>query len=136
MRVHVTDHFHVFHTSSRFVTGVIVREKLSVFERILWRACRGNVFLRRAEIETPLENPTTVSHMTLYSTCIVQYRGFPKCKTSYRIFCSVCMYSFNDCMQMAHLYTSLCVLYLYMYIQNVHVCRLAHVYLLVLSFTF
>ena len=44
----------------RFVTGVIVREKLSVFERILWRACRGNVFLRRAEIETPLENPTTV----------------------------------------------------------------------------
>ena len=42
------------------MTGVIVREKLTVFERILWRACRGNVFLRRAEIETPLENPTTV----------------------------------------------------------------------------
>ena len=72
----------MFRTSSRFVTGVIVREKLSVFERILWRACRGNVFLRRAEIETPLENPTTVSHMTSYGTCSVQYQGFPKCKTS------------------------------------------------------
>ena len=47
-----------------FVTGVIVREKLGVFERVLWRACRGNVFLRMAEIETPLENPTTV-----ISTC-------------------------------------------------------------------
>ena len=50
-----------FYPLFRFVTGVIVREKLSVFERVLWRACRGNVFLRRAEIEEPLENPTTVS---------------------------------------------------------------------------
>jgi len=28
---------------------------------MLWRACRGNVFLRQAEIETPLEDPSTVS---------------------------------------------------------------------------
>lgn len=27
---------------------------------MLWRACRGNVFLRQAEIETPLEDPSTV----------------------------------------------------------------------------
>ena len=53
-------HVHVHILVTRFVTGVIAREKLGVFERILWRACRGNVFLRRAEIETPLENPTTV----------------------------------------------------------------------------
>ena len=52
-----------------FVTGVIVREKLGVFERVLWRACRGNVFLRRAEIETPLENPTTVRSI-IVCTCI------------------------------------------------------------------
>lgn len=28
---------------------------------MLWRACRGNVFLRQAEIETPLEDPSTVN---------------------------------------------------------------------------
>ncbi|EDV28211.1 V-type proton ATPase 116 kDa subunit a isoform 1 [Trichoplax sp. H2] len=42
-----------------FVTGVIQRESLPGFERLLWRACRGNVFLRTAEIETPLEDPRT-----------------------------------------------------------------------------
>ena len=44
-----------------FVAGVILRERIPAFERMLWRACRGNVFLRQAEIETPLEDPTTVS---------------------------------------------------------------------------
>ena len=44
-----------------FVTGVIAREKIPAFERILWRACRGNVFLRQAAIEQPLSDPVTVS---------------------------------------------------------------------------
>ena len=44
-----------------FVTGVIAREKVPAFERILWRACRGNVFLRQADIEHPLHDPMTVS---------------------------------------------------------------------------
>ena len=44
-----------------FVTGVINRERMSTFERVLWRSCRGNVFLRQAEIVEPLEDPTTVS---------------------------------------------------------------------------
>ena len=44
----------------RFVAGVILRERLPAFERMLWRACRGNVFLRQAEIDTPLEDPITV----------------------------------------------------------------------------
>jgi hypothetical protein len=46
---------------SSFVAGVILRERIPPFERMLWRACRGNVFLRQAEIETPLEDPTTVN---------------------------------------------------------------------------
>lgn len=44
-----------------FVAGVILRERLPAFERMLWRACRGNVFLRQAMIEQPLEDPSNVS---------------------------------------------------------------------------
>uniref|UniRef100_A0AAX7SEF1 V-type proton ATPase subunit a n=1 Tax=Astatotilapia calliptera TaxID=8154 RepID=A0AAX7SEF1_ASTCA len=43
----------------RFVAGVIGRERIPNFERMLWRVCRGNVFLRQADIEDPLEDPTT-----------------------------------------------------------------------------
>ncbi|XP_053471241.1 V-type proton ATPase 116 kDa subunit a isoform X2 [Ictalurus furcatus] len=42
-----------------FVAGVIGRERIPTFERMLWRVCRGNVFLRQAGIEDPLEDPTT-----------------------------------------------------------------------------
>merc|ERR1719210_3306099 len=42
-----------------FVAGVILRERLPAFEKMLWRACRGNVFFRVAEIEDPLEDPHT-----------------------------------------------------------------------------
>ena len=44
----------------RFVAGVILRERIPAFERMLWRVCRGNVFLKQAEIDTPLEDPVTV----------------------------------------------------------------------------
>ncbi|KAG5667455.1 hypothetical protein PVAND_015435 [Polypedilum vanderplanki] len=42
-----------------FVAGVIEREKVLGFERILWRISRGNVFLRHADIETPFTDPKT-----------------------------------------------------------------------------
>ncbi|GFO20327.1 V-type proton ATPase subunit a, partial [Plakobranchus ocellatus] len=42
-----------------FVAGVILRERIPSFEVMLWRVCRGNVFLRQAEIEAPLEDPIT-----------------------------------------------------------------------------
>lgn len=48
-----------------FVAGVILRERLPAFERMLWRACRGNVFLRQAMIEAPLEDPSSVSGFKL-----------------------------------------------------------------------
>lgn len=50
-----------FPPESSFVAGVILRERLPAFERMLWRACRGNVFLRQAMIEAPLEDPSNVS---------------------------------------------------------------------------
>lgn len=43
-----------------FVAGVIQRERVPGFERMLWRISRGNVFLRRAELDKPLEDPATV----------------------------------------------------------------------------
>lgn len=42
-----------------FVAGVIMRDRLPAFERMLWRACRGNVLLRHTDIDQPLENPST-----------------------------------------------------------------------------
>jgi V-type H+-transporting ATPase subunit a len=44
-----------------FVAGVIQRERVPGFERMLWRISRGNVFLRQAEMDQPLEDPSTVS---------------------------------------------------------------------------
>jgi V-type H+-transporting ATPase subunit a len=40
-----------------FVAGVIPRERLPAFEKMLWRACRGNVFLRQADIEEKISDP-------------------------------------------------------------------------------
>ena len=48
------------------MAGVILRERLPAFERMLWRACRGNVFLRQAMIESPLEDPSNVSFIGNY----------------------------------------------------------------------
>ena len=51
----------------RFIAGVITRDRLAAFERMLWRACRGNVLLRHADIDAPLEDPVTVSHPAEYT---------------------------------------------------------------------
>uniref|UniRef100_A0A671XUT6 V-type proton ATPase subunit a n=1 Tax=Sparus aurata TaxID=8175 RepID=A0A671XUT6_SPAAU len=55
----------------RFVAGVIGRERIPTFERMLWRVCRGNVFLRQADIEDPLEDPTSV-HKSVF---IIFFQG-------------------------------------------------------------
>ncbi|CAH8465946.1 unnamed protein product [Schistosoma guineensis] len=52
------------HTNSNkrhveFLAGIILRERLPAFERMLWRVCRGNVFLKQAEVDDPLEDLTT-----------------------------------------------------------------------------
>ncbi|XP_048404489.2 V-type proton ATPase 116 kDa subunit a 4-like [Stegostoma tigrinum] len=43
-----------------FITGVIRRERMAAFERLLWRACRGNVYMKQSEMEVPLEDPNTL----------------------------------------------------------------------------
>uniref|UniRef100_A0A1B6E585 V-type proton ATPase subunit a n=2 Tax=Clastoptera arizonana TaxID=38151 RepID=A0A1B6E585_9HEMI len=57
-----------------FVAGVILRERIPAFERMLWRACRGNVFLRQAEIENALEDPST-GDQVLKSVFIIFFQG-------------------------------------------------------------
>ena len=57
-----------------FVAGVILRERLPAFEKMLWRACRGNVFLRVAEIEDPLEDPLAGDEV-LKSVFVIFFQG-------------------------------------------------------------
>lgn len=57
-----------------FVAGVINRERIPAFERLLWRACRGNVFFKQAEIDTALYDPGT-GDLTHKCVFIVFFQG-------------------------------------------------------------
>jgi len=57
---HVSGSILILIIDCRFVAGVVPRVKVPGFERMLWRISRGNVFLRQAEIDQRLEDPTTV----------------------------------------------------------------------------
>lgn len=57
-----------------FVTGTINREAFSSFERVLWRATRGNLFMRHAEIETVLKDPTS-GNLVEKNVFIIFYQG-------------------------------------------------------------
>lgn len=41
-----------------FVAGVISKDRVATFERILWRTFRGNLYMKQSEISEPLLNPT------------------------------------------------------------------------------
>ncbi|KAK9504269.1 hypothetical protein O3M35_010643 [Rhynocoris fuscipes] len=61
-------------TQLGFVAGVVPRERVFSFERMLWRISRGNVFLRRADIEEPLLDPSTGKHL-LKTVFVAFYQG-------------------------------------------------------------
>lgn len=58
----------------QFVAGVLLRERLPAFERMLWRVCRGNVFLKQADIDVPLEDPSSGVEV-LKAVFIVFFQG-------------------------------------------------------------
>jgi hypothetical protein len=57
-----------------FMTGVITRDKVPTFELMLFRMCRGNVFLRVVEIEEPVEDPFSVITIQLRNQLIYYNR--------------------------------------------------------------
>lgn len=57
-----------------FVAGVVQRNRVPAFERMLWRISRGNVFLRQAEIDEPLKDPTT-GHEIYKTVFVVFFQG-------------------------------------------------------------
>ncbi|XP_044259980.1 V-type proton ATPase 116 kDa subunit a1 [Tribolium madens] len=69
-----------------FVAGVINRERVPGFERMLWRISRGNVFLRQVEIEKPLEDPATGNQ--LYKTVFVAFFQGEQLKTRIKKVCA------------------------------------------------
>jgi V-type H+-transporting ATPase subunit a len=42
-----------------YVSGVVPKAKAAAFERILFRATRGNMFLKQAPIEEPVVDPAS-----------------------------------------------------------------------------
>jgi V-type H+-transporting ATPase subunit a len=56
-----------------FVSGVISRQSFHSFERVLWRATRGNLFMKHTEIEEPI--PDAVSGNVNKNVFIIFYQG-------------------------------------------------------------
>ncbi|XP_070215042.1 V-type proton ATPase 116 kDa subunit a 4-like isoform X1 [Bos mutus] len=42
-----------------FTARVVNRERMASFERLLWRICRGNIYVKFSEMDTVLEDPVT-----------------------------------------------------------------------------
>uniref|UniRef100_A0A8C5PZD4 V-type proton ATPase subunit a n=1 Tax=Leptobrachium leishanense TaxID=445787 RepID=A0A8C5PZD4_9ANUR len=57
-----------------FTAGVIGRERMATFERMLWRVCRGNIYLKYSELDTTLEHPVTKTEVKK-NVFIIFYQG-------------------------------------------------------------
>ncbi|XP_050538205.1 V-type proton ATPase 116 kDa subunit a 1 isoform X2 [Daktulosphaira vitifoliae] len=78
-----------------FVAGVVPRERVPGFERMLWRISRGNVFLRRAELEESLEDPATGNE--IFKTVFVAFFQGEQLKSRVKKVCSGFHASFYNC---------------------------------------
>lgn len=62
------------HVQIGFTAGVVPTVKFAAFERMLWRVCKGNVFVRHCRLDTPIEDPTT-GDPVLKSAFVVFFQG-------------------------------------------------------------
>ncbi|KAL0271168.1 UNVERIFIED_CONTAM: hypothetical protein PYX00_008352 [Menopon gallinae] len=69
-----------------FVAGVVPRERVPAFERMLWRISRGNVFLRQTTIENPLQDPATRNE--IFKTVFVAFFQGEELKARVQKVCS------------------------------------------------
>ena len=84
-----------------FVAGVINRERLPAFERTLWRACRGNVFLRQAEIEHVLKDVQSGDEQVHKSVIVIFFQG-EHLKTRVKKICEGYRATLYPCPDQAH----------------------------------
>ncbi|PRP79547.1 vacuolar proton ATPase [Planoprotostelium fungivorum] len=57
-----------------FSTGVILRDKIHSFQRVLWRATRGNLFIKHDSIEQKIKDPHTGEEVSK-DVFIIFYQG-------------------------------------------------------------
>ncbi|XP_036616122.1 V-type proton ATPase 116 kDa subunit a [Trichosurus vulpecula] len=57
-----------------FTAGVINRERMASFERLLWRVCRGNIYLKYTELDILLEDPVTKEELKK-NIFVIFYQG-------------------------------------------------------------
>ncbi|KAM4675760.1 V-type proton ATPase 116 kDa subunit a 4-like [Discoglossus pictus] len=57
-----------------FSAGVIARERMLSFEKLLWRVCKGNIYLKYCELDIPLEDPITKEEVKK-NVFIIFYQG-------------------------------------------------------------
>ena len=58
-----------------FLAGVISKERLPTFEKMLFRVSRGNAFLRYMDIEEALNNPLDDNSKTFKSVFVIFFQG-------------------------------------------------------------
>lgn len=78
-----------------FVAGVVMSERMPMFERMLWRVCRGNVFVRQAEIPQRLTDPVTEEEVRK-TVFIIFFQG-EQLKNKVKKICEGCRATMYPC---------------------------------------
>lgn len=73
------------HVQMGFLAGVLPTARFPSFERMLWRVCRGNVFIRRTHLEEPILDPQTGEPM--HKTVFVIFSQGEKLKARIKKIC-------------------------------------------------
>lgn len=73
-------------TPFRYVVGVINRDRVNAFERVLWRACHHTAYVRSSEIEELFEDPDTVRTLLYTDHTLLYFQGEKMHKSVFIVF--------------------------------------------------